>query len=176
MIKISYLQLDRGRTFADLLESKCLAQSQLQTIYRQGDESTIITLAHAVKNGQLPADLQLNRSDRSFIACKASQIEEVVKQVVLKAHARGFKTKDIQILAPMYRGVAGIDKLNVMLQNILNPLKPEQKQLEFGKQVFRIGDKVLHLVNSLKTMFSMGIWDRSLESQRPRKTKIIKSL
>ncbi|MFT8360635.1 MAG: ATP-dependent RecD-like DNA helicase [Liquorilactobacillus satsumensis] len=137
-----------GRTFADLLESKCLAQSQLQTIYRQGDESTIITLAHAVKNGQLPADLQLNRSDRSFIACKASQIEEVVKQVVLKAHARGFKTKDIQILAPMYRGVAGIDKLNVMLQNILNPLKPEQKQLEFGKQVFRIGDKVLHLVNS----------------------------
>ncbi|KRL04651.1 ATP-dependent RecD-like DNA helicase [Liquorilactobacillus oeni] len=137
-----------GRTFADLLESNCLPKSQLQTIYRQGRESSIITLAHAVKKGYLPEDLQFNLPDRSFIPCNVSQVEEVIRQVVLKAHARGFSTKDIQVLAPMYRGPAGIDRLNIMMQEILNPKRESQKQLDFGKQSFRIGDKVLHLVNS----------------------------
>ncbi|WP_341778486.1 SF1B family DNA helicase RecD2 [Levilactobacillus sp. HBUAS70063] len=138
-----------GQVFHDLLASDQLQKIQLDTIYRQGDGSSIIPLAHAIKNGQLPADFTQNQPDRSFIPCHANQVENVIDQIVAKAHAKGFTASDIQVLAPMYRGSAGIDRLNVVLQDILNPRKSERtKEVEFRNQKFRIGDKVLHLVNS----------------------------
>ena len=137
-----------GQVFADLLASPDLPKIELKAIYRQENESSVITLAHAIKNGTLPTDIKQGKSDRSFIECNAYQIENVVRQVVEKAKSKGFKTRDFQILAPMYRGPAGIDKLNEMLQEILNPHVTGKKQVEFNKLHFRIGDKVLHLVNS----------------------------
>ncbi|WP_367294790.1 ATP-dependent RecD-like DNA helicase [Levilactobacillus yonginensis] len=138
-----------GQVFHDLLASDQLAKIQLDTIYRQGDGSSIIPLAHAIKRGTLPDDLTKNQPDRSFIPCRANQVADVIDQIVAKAHAKGFSASDIQVLAPMYRGAAGIDQLNVILQEILNPKKSERtKEVEFRNQHFRIGDKVLHLVNS----------------------------
>ncbi|WP_125572739.1 SF1B family DNA helicase RecD2 [Levilactobacillus huananensis] len=138
-----------GQVFHDLLASQQLKKIQLDTIYRQGDGSSIIPLAHAIKDGRLPTDFTQNQKDRSFIACRTNQVEGVIDQIVAKAHDKGFTASDIQVLAPMYRGAAGIDRLNVVLQDILNPRKSErQKQVEFRQQQFRIGDKVLHLVNS----------------------------
>ena len=138
-----------GQVFHDLLASDQLTKIQLDTIYRQGDGSSIIPLAHAIKNGQLPADFTQNQPDRSFIACHANQVADVIDQIVGKAHQKGFSAADIQVLAPMYRGTAGIDRLNDILQGILNPKKSERtKEVEFRHQRFRIGDKVLHLVNS----------------------------
>lgn len=138
-----------GQVFHDLLASEQLPKIQLDTIYRQGDGSSIIPLAHAIKAGKLPADFTKNQKDRSFIACHANQVAGVIDQIVAKAHDKGFTSSDIQVLAPMYRGSAGIDRLNVVLQDILNPKKSERtKEVEFRNQKFRIGDKVLHLVNS----------------------------
>ncbi|KRN34335.1 ATP-dependent RecD-like DNA helicase [Liquorilactobacillus mali] len=137
-----------GQVFADLLASPDLPKIELKAIYRQENESSIITLAHAIKDGTLPADIKEGKRDRSFIECNSYQIENVVRQVVERAKAKGFKTRDFQVLAPMYRGPAGIDKLNEMLQEILNPHITGKKQVEFNKQHFRIGDKVLHLVNA----------------------------
>lgn len=138
-----------GQVFHDLLASRQLKKIQLETIYRQGDGSSIIPLAHAIKNGQLPANLTKNQPDRSFIACHANQVANVIDQIVAKAHQKGFSASDIQVLAPMYRGTAGIDRLNDILQGILNPKKSDRtKEVEFRRQHFRIGDKVLHLVNS----------------------------
>ncbi|MFC6170726.1 SF1B family DNA helicase RecD2 [Loigolactobacillus jiayinensis] len=138
-----------GQVFYDLLRSKGLPQHELTEIYRQDGESSIIPLAHAIKEGQLPADFNENKVDRSFIACNAYQVESVIAQVVTKAQKKGFTAQDIQVLAPMYRGAAGIDRLNVEVQQILNPPKSAKtKTIEFHNQKFRIGDKVLHLVNS----------------------------
>lgn len=138
-----------GQVFHDLLASDQLAKIELDTIYRQGDGSSIIPLAHAIKDGQLPDDLTQNQVDRSFIACHANQVGNVIDQVVQRASQKGFTASDIQVLAPMYRGTAGIDRLNLILQEILNPKKSDrQKEVEFRQQHFRIGDKVLHLVNS----------------------------
>lgn len=138
-----------GQVFHDLLASDQLPKIQLDTIYRQGDGSSIIPLAHAIKKGQLPADFTKNQRDRSFIACRANQVADVIDKIVAKAHVKGFSAADIQVLAPMYRGTAGIDHLNEILQEILNPKKDERtKEVTFRNQQFRIGDKVLHLVNS----------------------------
>ncbi|WP_412990107.1 ATP-dependent RecD-like DNA helicase [Pediococcus siamensis] len=137
-----------GQVFHDLLASSTISKIELTKIYRQGDQSSIIPLAHAIREGHLPTDFAQNQADRSFIPCPTNQIESVITQVVKKAEQKHFTAQDIQVLAPMYRGVAGIDRLNVALQAILNPKKSARtKEVEFRGQHFRIGDKVLQLVN-----------------------------
>jgi exodeoxyribonuclease V alpha subunit len=71
-----------------------------------------------------------------------------VEQVVVNAKKKGYSSKDIQVLAPMYRGPAGIDRLNLLMQEIFNP-NPDgtRKELAFGDVKYRVGDKVLQLVN-----------------------------
>lgn len=138
-----------GQVFHDLLQFSELPQIELTTIYRQGNDSSIIPLAHDIKDGHLPADFAVNQPDRSFIACNAYQVNHIVEQVVARAKAKGFSAEEVQILAPMYRGTAGIDQLNTTVQKIFNPLKgARQKHLTYNGQDFRVGDKVLHLVNS----------------------------
>ena len=138
-----------GQVFHDLLASPALPQIELNKIYRQDGDSSIIPLAHAIKNGRLPDDFTQNQKDRSFISCNAYQVNHIIEQVVSRAVSKGFTSDQVQILAPMYRGAAGIDQLNTTVQNIFNPLKSaRQKHLAYNGQDFRVGDKVLHLVNS----------------------------
>ena len=137
-----------GQVLKDLIDSNVIPTVKLTDIYRQESGSSIIDLAHHIKNGKVPSTLTVQQKDRSFIPCQSNQIKEVIKQIVQLAIKKGYRGKDIQVLAPMYRGVAGIDKLNEMLQEVLNP-NPEgnKRELKFGDITFRIGDKVLQLVN-----------------------------
>lgn len=137
-----------GQVLHDLLAIEELASHELNEIYRQGEGSSIIPLAHEIKVGQLPNDLLLKKADRSFIACQANQIEEAIAQIVKRAKEKGFTAQDIQVLAPMYRGIAGIDALNQMMQSIFNPPQPNKKEVYFNEVCYRIGDKVLQLVNA----------------------------
>lgn len=138
-----------GQVFFDLLSSHRVKAMELSTIYRQDDDSSIIPLAHEVKMGRLPADFTQNKSDKSFIRCNAYQMPSVIEQIVGKAKKRGFTADDFQVLAPMYRGPAGVTRLNTLIQEIMNPLSDtRKKEVEFRGEKFRIGDKVLHLVNS----------------------------
>lgn len=137
-----------GQVLHDLLAIEELASHELNEIYRQGEGSSIIPLAHEIKVGQLPNDLLLKKADRSFIACQANQIEEAIAQIVKRAKAKGFTAQDIQVLAPMYRGIAGIDALNQMMQSIFNPPQPNKKEVYFNEVCYRVGDKVLQLVNA----------------------------
>jgi exodeoxyribonuclease V alpha subunit len=137
-----------GQVFADLLASQTLPAQELTHIHRQDAQSSIITLAHAINAGQLPADWQQPRADRSFILCPPNQLAQVVGQVVGKAKSK-FTLAQMQVLAPMYRGAAGIDQLNSLLQDIVNPKKSDRsKEVDFGDKHYRIGDKVLQLVNN----------------------------
>lgn len=137
-----------GQVLKDLLASKLIPTVRLTTIYRQENHSSIIQLAHSIKNGQVPEDLTKQQKDRSFIACSTQQIGDVIRQIVHKAVNKGYTSKDIQVLAPMYRGVAGIDQLNQLLQNILNGNENGKKrELKIGEITYRVGDKVLQLVN-----------------------------
>ncbi|MCG3024393.1 hypothetical protein, partial [Escherichia coli] len=77
---------------------------RLTDVYRQEEGSSIIDLAHEIKNGRLPSDLTNQQGDRSFIRCYGAQITDVVKQVCDNAVKKGYTAKDIQVLAPMYKG------------------------------------------------------------------------
>lgn len=137
-----------GQVLKDLLLSKRIPTVSLTDIYRQEEGSSIIELAHSIKNGNLPEHVTAQKGDRSFIRCSASQIAEVVEKVVRNAKSKGYTARDIQVLAPMYKGPAGIDKLNEVLQQIFNANDDgSRKELKFGDVKYRVGDKVLQLVN-----------------------------
>ncbi|MFD2446168.1 ATP-dependent RecD-like DNA helicase [Bacillus sp. CGMCC 1.16607] len=137
-----------GQVLKDLLQSECIPTVRLIDIYRQAEGSSIIELAHEMKKGRLPINILKPQADRSFIQCNTTQIPEVVEKVVLNAKKKGYSAKDVQVLAPMYKGPAGIDRLNVLLQEIFNPNADKtKKELAFGDVKYRIGDKVLQLVN-----------------------------
>ena len=136
-----------GQVFHDLLDFVALPKVELTNIHRQAADSTIIPLAHAIKEGKLPPDLTNKMSDRSFISCHANQVPSVVQQIIDLSKKRDYSASDIQILAPMYRGQAGIDRLNELAQQAYNPPTNGKQEVNFRGQIFRVGDKVLQLVN-----------------------------
>ncbi len=136
-----------GQIFKDLIDSNVLPRINLTEVYRQQEGSSIIELAHKMKLGE-PVDITHRFHDRSFIPCSTEQIPDVVEKVVNNAVQKGYTMADIQVLAPMYRGNAGIKRLNQILQSILNPVQDKSKrEIEFGDVIYRKGDKVLQLIN-----------------------------
>ncbi|MHA6260331.1 SF1B family DNA helicase RecD2 [Sporosarcina sp. CAU 1771] len=136
-----------GQVLKDMLDSGKIPVIELTKIYRQSAGSTIIDMAHMIKRSEWSDELFTKTSDRSFVKAGSNQILEVVEQVVKNAISKGHHIKEIQVLAPMYRGPAGIDGLNTMIQALVNPPGPNRKEVTFGDTVYRIGDKVLQLVN-----------------------------
>lgn len=136
-----------GQIFHDLLDFAELPKVELTNIHRQAADSTIIPLAHAIKEGKLPPDLTNKMPDRSFISCHANQVPSVVQQIIDLSKKRDYSANDIQILAPMYRGQAGIDRLNELAQQAYNPPANGKQEVDFRGITFRVGDKVLQLVN-----------------------------
>jgi exodeoxyribonuclease V alpha subunit len=136
-----------GQVLKDLLSSEVIPTVRLTDVYRQAEGSSIIDLAHEIKKGKLPEDLSRQQGDRSFIRCQGQHITNVVQQVCGNALKKGYTAKDIQVLAPMYKGPAGIDKLNEVLQELFNPASEQRRELKHGDITYRVGDKVLQLVN-----------------------------
>lgn len=138
-----------GQVLKDLLKSEKIPTVKLDTIFRQGDGSSIVSLAQDMKRGQIPDNIFEKTSDRSFLPCGTEQILDVVRQVSDSAKRKGYGMMDMQVLAPMYKGAAGIDALNKMLQELLNGNEGNKKrQIQFGEDIiYRVGDKVLQLVN-----------------------------
>lgn len=99
-----------------------------------------------MRQGRLPDDFTQKKPDRSYFEAQAHFIPDMVEKIVRSALKSGIEAQDIQILAPMYRGQAGITNLNTLMQNLLNP-KDDKLEFLFNEQIFRNGDKVLHLVN-----------------------------
>ena len=135
-----------GQVLADLLKIEALPQLALTKIFRQSEDSTIVTLANQMRLGKLPADFTQKKADRSYFEASAQYIPEIIPKIVSAAVKSGIDPQEIQILAPMYHGAAGINRLNTIIQDLLNPLK-DQLSFAFGEMNFRKDDKILHLIN-----------------------------
>lgn len=137
-----------GQVLRDFLHSETIPTVRLKDIYRQSEGSSIIDLAHAIKRGEIPNDLRQAKEDRRFFGCHQDQIVDAICQVCQNAYEKGFTQRDIQVLAPIYRGSAGIEAINEALQLLFNPPNEQKRSLTFGERVFRVGDKILQLVNN----------------------------
>ncbi|WP_037583533.1 SF1B family DNA helicase RecD2 [Streptococcus iniae] len=135
-----------GQVLADLLKISSIPQIALQKIFRQSEDSTIVDLANQMRQGLLPPDFKAKKADRSYFDALPQHIPSMVTKIVSAAINSGISEDEIQILAPMYKGQAGITNLNQLMQDLLNPLDG-QSEFAFNDLKFRKNDKVLHLVN-----------------------------
>ena len=145
-----YYQLpsvSEGQILKDLIDRDCLPVISLNKIYRQTEGSYILNLAYDIKSKNLSQDLFIQKDDYLFINSDNDNTLSYIKEVVTKALKKGYSDMDIQVLAPMYKSINGIDSLNLMLQELFNPKAKNKKEIVFKDAVYREYDKVLQLVN-----------------------------
>ena len=140
-----------GQVLADLLKIPLLPQTKLEKIYRQGEDSTIVTLASQIQKGVLPPDFTEKKADRSYFEARSEHIPQMIERIVEAAIRSGIPAQDVQVLAPMYRGQAGIDHINKLMQDLINPAEKEQLIFEATDGQYRQGDRVIHLVNDAES-------------------------
>lgn len=143
-----------GCVLKDLIESNCFPLTRLEKIFRQQEGSDVVALAHMIKENETPYFDQMQ--DIAFFPCQNFEVRNLVNQVVSNALSKGYDTKDIQVLVPMYQGVAGIDALNNALQQMMNPPGEFKRELKVGYRIFREEDKILQLKNQPDDQVSNG--------------------
>lgn len=136
-----------GQVLADLIKTNLVPVKQLTEIYRQKDGSKIIELAHLIKQNTCTPAAVKNAKDFSFLPCNEWQVVDAVTTVFERAMNKGIDPKDVQILAPMYRTEAGINQINRSIQQFINPKTERKREVFFQDIVFRVGDRVIQLVN-----------------------------
>lgn len=141
-----------GNVLHDVIKSEEFPVIGLNLIYRQGENSLIIENAHAINEGRMP---NLDQKDKDFFFLSRSTQEEIastVKEMVLTRLPR-FKSvtpKDIQVLCPMKKGLAGVNNLNAILQDSINPKQKGMAEITYGSTIFRAGDRVMQITNNYK--------------------------
>lgn len=145
-----------GQVLSDLLSSESLPFVSLNEVYRQQEGSKIIQLAHHIKNDTFTPEELKNDKDFSYIPCREHQIIDAISQIFLKADKKGIDLNDIQVLAPMYRSTIGINEINKRLQAIVNPKNHGKREKRTKDAVFRVGDRIIQLVNQHEDGVSNG--------------------
>lgn len=134
-----------GCLLHDLIASNQFPLVRLDHIYRQVNGSDISNLAHDIVMNQV--NFQNYNNDLKFYECDKYNTKDMIVKMVDIALSKGYDINDIQVLAPMYKGLAGIDRLNKSLQERFNPKESYKKEIVVGYQTFREQDKILQLKN-----------------------------
>jgi exodeoxyribonuclease V alpha subunit len=138
-----------GQILKDIIESEMLDVIELEGLYRQQNGSTIISLAYDIKNGNTDLDYINDSSDCNFIECSNFNIKNNIKAICEQSLNENYNYKNLQVLAPLYKGENGIDNINKILQNVFNPSSPLKKELVIGDITYRENDKILQLSNMI---------------------------
>ena len=139
-----------GNVLDDILTSGIIKVAMLTKIFRQNEDSLIITNAHLINEGKMPV---INNSSKDFFFEEKSDTFSIKQSIVDMVTKRlpaftGLESSQIQVLAPLKAGVCGIDNLNRSLQATLNPPSIEKIELTVGDNIFRVGDKVMQTANN----------------------------
>ena len=134
-----------GSVLRDLIAADMFPLARLNHIYRQKEGSDVISLAHDIHNGDV--DFSRYHNDVVFLENRTGTIRDQVLTVVQSALDKGYEMNDVQVIAPMYNGKAGIDVLNNALQECFNGPSRRKRELKHGYLTFREGDKILQLKN-----------------------------
>ena len=135
-----------GMILKDLIESEIIDTVYLDLLYRQGKDSFIPILADDIKNG-VSSQINAKVNDYVFLECNRQAIRTSIKNICDQLKKKDISLSDLQLLAPMYKGMNGIDILNKDLQNIFNPKNEQKAELTVGDTNYRVNDKVIELVN-----------------------------
>ncbi|HWE64414.1 MAG TPA: ATP-dependent RecD-like DNA helicase, partial [Chloroflexota bacterium] len=140
-----------GNVLRDLIASGVLPVVALRELFRQAQQSRIVTTAHQINAGQVPA--WANARDGDLFLLREEDPDRAVETICRLVAERiprqyGFDPcRDIQVISPMHRGSLGVARLNERLQERLNPERPGVAELASGGRVFRVGDRVMQMRN-----------------------------
>ena len=140
-----------GDVLRDLIDSDVVPVARLSTIFRQAAGSKIITNAHLINQGKFPEFSQGDGDFFLFPSEDAAEAADWIVQVVTERIPQKFgldPVQDIQVMAPLYRGPAGVTILNDRLQEKLNPPDAHKPERRLFGTVFRLGDKVMQTRNN----------------------------
>lgn len=154
-----------GNVLADIIRSGVVEIRYLSHIYRQSDDSLIVTNAHLINHGKMP---EINNKSRDFFVMPYTDLKQVSDTVVELVTTRLPKftqlpSSEIQVLGPLKNGVAGVDNLNVRLQQALNPRVYGKQELSSGKNILRVGDRVMQTVNNYELPYVRMLKDGTVE-------------
>ncbi len=140
-----------GNVLRDLLDCGRFATVRLNEIFRQAQESLIVTNAHRINNGEMPI-MSVKNNDFFFLPRSTDEeIAYTVTDLCLNRLPRTYgeaAVNGIQVITPSRKGIAGTENLNVSLQSALNPKQKEKKEYRHRERIFREGDKVMQIKNN----------------------------
>ena len=139
-----------GRVLKDMIASDCFPVVKLEKIFRQAKESDIIVNAHKINRGE---PVILDNKSMDFFFLKRSDPNVIISVVITLIQKKLPKfvdasPYDIQVLTPMRKGNLGVERLNKILQQYLNPPSPQKQEKEVGDRLLREGDKVMQIKNN----------------------------
>lgn len=139
-----------GNVLKDIIQSHCFNVVMLTKIFRQAMESAIIKNAHKINDGE-DVDLEIKTPD--FFCLKRYQATDIQGVIIALVRDKlpknvGASVNDIQVLTPMRKGELGVERLNKLLQEYLNPKDETKREKEQGDRLFREGDKVMQIKNN----------------------------
>lgn len=138
-----------GNVLADVIKSRLFSVNELTHIYRQSEDSYIVTNAHLINSGKMPV---IEKDSKDFFFIARDNQEDILNEVTGLVTTRlpkftSLSPAEIQVLAPMKSGLAGVANLNRTLQAKINPFERSKSEINVGGVVFRTGDKVMQTVN-----------------------------
>lgn len=139
-----------GAVLKDVIDSEAFHVIMLKKIFRQASTSDIVVNAHRINQGE---KLVMDNKSRDFFFLKREDANVILKIIVTLVRDKMPKyvsasSYDIQVLTPMRKGLLGIERLNPILQEYLNPPDPKKREREYGEGLFREGDKVMQIRNN----------------------------
>lgn len=143
-----------GNVLKDIIKSNRIPVVRLTQIFRQASKSAIVMNAHRINRGEYPVT---NEKETDFFFMNRGAQEQVKETIIelitsrLPKYQKVDSIKDIQILAPMRKGLLGVTELNKALQQALNPKALGKAEKEYGNTLFRAGDKVMQIKNNYNT-------------------------
>ena len=140
-----------GDVLRDLMASGVIPSTTLTAIFRQEAGSLIVQNAHRVNAGEMPLTPKDAHDFFLFSQSDPEQAADLLVDIVQNRIPAKFgfdPVGDIQVLAPMYRGAAGVARLNVLLQAALNPGAESRPERRLAGQLYRVGDKVMQMRNN----------------------------
>ena len=139
-----------GSILKDIIESNEIPVVQLTRIFRQAKESDIVVNAHKINRGE---PVVLDNKSMDFFFLKRDDTNMIISNIITLIQKKlpkfvNAKEADIQVLTPMRKGLLGVERINKILQEYLNPPKPGKQEKEYGDHLFREGDKVMQIKNN----------------------------
>lgn len=139
-----------GSVLKDIISSGCFPVIKLTKIFRQAGESDIIVNAHKINRGE---PVVLDNKSMDFFFLKRDDTNMIISNIITLIQKKlpkfvSASEADIQVLTPMRKGLLGVERINKILQEYLNPPKPGKQEKEYGDHLFREGDKVMQIKNN----------------------------